>query len=90
MRIFLLAVCMFAAATAVAADLAAARQFTFGGLDLNRDHFLSEEEAARSSSVAYNFHNMDLNRDGRLSPLEFNNLVLALSVEPDPFPVERR
>jgi hypothetical protein len=89
MRI-LLVVLLAASTTAFAAELAEPRQFTFGGLDLDRDYFLSEDEAARSASVARNFDNMDLDRDGRLSPLEFNNLVLALSVEPDPFPVDRR
>jgi hypothetical protein len=35
------------------------------------------EEAAASRPVAFNFMNADLERDGRLSPLEFNNLALG-------------
>jgi hypothetical protein len=37
--------------------------------------------------VGRNFERTDLDADGRLSPIEFNNLALALSVAPDPFPL---
>jgi hypothetical protein len=51
---------------------------SFAALDRNRDFTLSREEAAASRPVAFNFMNADLDRDGRLSPLEFNNIALAL------------
>lgn len=63
--------------------------FTFRGLDLDSDYALSRAEAQRLPLLAANFSNADLDGDGRLSPVEFNNFVLALSVPPDPLPIER-
>lgn len=54
---------------------------TFAALDKDFDFLLSRDEAAASRPVAINFLNHDLDSDGRLSPLEFNNIALALSVE---------
>ena len=80
---------VLSAAPAFAAEPGTPRGFTFSALDLNLDYAITEEEAERSVVVERNFANMDLDRDGRLSPLEFNNLALALSVPPDPFPIDR-
>jgi hypothetical protein len=52
---------------------------SFGALDINYDFFLSREEAAASPAVEANFGNADLDGDGRLAPLEFNNLAFALA-----------
>lgn len=80
---------VFCCASALAADVAPTRELGFGALDTNLDYFITEDEAARNPAAARNLKNMDLDGDGRLSPLEFNNLALALSVPPDPFPVGR-
>lgn len=81
----LLAAVLFLTASAHAADSV----FSFSALDTNLDYTLTQGEVARSAAVSENFERFDRDRDQRLSPLEFNNLVLALSVPPDPFPIEQ-
>ena len=54
---------------------------TFGALDTDYDFSLSREEAAASPSVAANFDYADLDRNGRLAPIEFNNIALALAAD---------
>jgi hypothetical protein len=100
MRILLIAV-LLACAPAQAVDFAnpnwkwvlpgdaqPPRQFTFNALDTDRDLALTPGEAEASGLVGRNFERADLDADGRLSPIEFNNLALALSVPPDPFPLD--
>ena len=53
----------------------------FAALDSNYDFSLSREEAAASPPVEANFGPADLDRNGRLTPLEFNNIALALAAD---------
>lgn len=63
---------------------------SFVALDKDFDFLLSREEAAASRPVAINFSSNDLDRDGSLSPLEFNNIALALGVEDTVVPVREK
>jgi hypothetical protein len=52
---------------------------TFRALDLNVDFILTHDEARANPLVAAYFDAGDLDGDGRLSPLEFNNVALGLA-----------
>jgi hypothetical protein len=56
-----------------------AERATFAGLDTNRDFYLSRDEATVIPALEASFGNADLDGDGRLAPLEFNNVALALA-----------
>jgi hypothetical protein len=54
---------------------------SFRTLDTDRDGALMPGEASRHPTVARHFARGDVDGDGRLSPLEFNNLALELAAK---------
>jgi hypothetical protein len=57
----------------------------FHKLDLDKDGFLSRQEAATHPEVAANFDDADRNHDGKLGPEEFETVPLNRSDQPGAF-----
>ena len=61
-----------------------ARMARFEALDLDRDGFISQAEAARHADVERDFAQSDADGDGRLDPQEFNILEAQLAKDRRP------
>jgi len=61
------------------------RDAAFRALDKDGDGWVSRKEAAADPAVARNFDKADKDRDGRLSPLEFQDVALNRSDQPGKF-----
>lgn len=66
------------------------RSEAFEMLDVNRDGWISREEAAANSVVAANFDEVDRDRDGRLNRQEFAMVALNRSDQPGRFRTPER
>ncbi len=61
------------------------RPEAFRRLDIDKDGFISRQEAAAQPEVAANFDKADSDRDGRLSFEEFETVPLNRSDQPGTF-----
>lgn len=71
----------------------AAKNFLWGQLDANDNHFISPSEAAADDGVARQFRFLDINRDLKLDATEFSAYVTAPSTQqapPSPHTKKRR
>jgi len=66
-------------------------QEKFDSLDINRDGYISKQEAAADPQLQSQFDALDANRDGKLSMSEFKNAQgLAMSKNPESSENERQ